>query len=99
MVDGIARELEDEARVVRLDTASRVGQQLAAHMAVRAVPTLVVHGAADVRAPRSVADALVAEIPDADLVVLDGAGHLVNIDAPEQLASEIRAFLTRRVDG
>lgn len=42
MVDGIARELADEARVVRLDTASRIGQQLAAHMAVRAVPTLVV---------------------------------------------------------
>lgn len=42
MVDGIARELEGEARVVRLDTASRVGQQMAAHMAVRAVPTLIV---------------------------------------------------------
>jgi len=42
VVDGIARELEDEARVVRLNTASRVGQQMAAHMAVRAVPTLIV---------------------------------------------------------
>ncbi len=42
MVDGIARELEGEARVVRLDTASRVGQQMAARMAVQAVPTLIV---------------------------------------------------------
>lgn len=42
MVDGIARELGDEARVVRLDTASRIGQQLAIHMAVRGVPTLIV---------------------------------------------------------
>jgi thioredoxin-related protein len=42
VVDGIARELEDEVRVVRLNTASRVGRQLAAHMTVRAVPTLLV---------------------------------------------------------
>ena len=42
MVDGIARELQGEARVVRLDTASRVGQDLARHVTVRAVPTLVV---------------------------------------------------------
>lgn len=42
MVDGIERELGDEARVVRLDTASRVGQEMALHVTVRAVPTLIV---------------------------------------------------------
>ena len=42
MVDGIERELRNEARVVRLDTAARTGRQLAAHMAVRALPTLIV---------------------------------------------------------
>lgn len=42
MVDGIERELGDEARVVRVDTRSRAGQQLAAHLAVRALPTLIV---------------------------------------------------------
>lgn len=59
------------------------------------VPTLVVHGTHDVRAPRSVADELVARIPRAEMAVVDGAGHLVNVDAPERLANEVRAFLAR----
>lgn len=59
------------------------------------VPTLVVHGAHDIRAPRWVADDLVARIPGAEMAVVEGAGHLVNVDAPERLASEVRAFLTR----
>jgi pimeloyl-ACP methyl ester carboxylesterase len=59
------------------------------------VPTLVVHGSEDVRAPRPVADDLVARIPGAELAVIEGAGHVVNIDAPEQLAASIAAFLAR----
>jgi pimeloyl-ACP methyl ester carboxylesterase len=58
------------------------------------VPTLVVHGSHDMRARRSVADELVARIPGAEMAVVDGAGHLVNVDAPELLAIEVRAFLT-----
>lgn len=87
-------------RLVR-DTRTRSAPTLARALAVDlrdvlptiAVPTLVVHGAEDVRAPRSVADDLVARIPGAELVVVDGAGHLVNVDAPERLATEVRAFL------
>jgi pimeloyl-ACP methyl ester carboxylesterase len=59
------------------------------------VPTLVIHGAQDIRAPRLVADELVARIPEAEMALVDEAGHLVNIDAPEQLAIEVRAFLAR----
>jgi pimeloyl-ACP methyl ester carboxylesterase len=59
------------------------------------VPTLVVHGTHDIRAPQSVADDLVAHISSAEMAVLDEAGHLVNVDAPEQLANQVRAFLAR----
>ena len=40
------------------------------------VPTLLLHGDADVRAPRPVAEALHADIPDSELVLLPEVGHL-----------------------
>ncbi len=62
------------------------------------VPTLVVHGTDDARASRRVADELVSLVVDAELSVIDGAGHLVNVDAPEQFATQVRSFLTRKYD-
>ena len=56
------------------------------------VPTLVVHGRNDERAPWSVASELAVGIAHSEIVVLD-AGHLVNIDAPGQLAEVLRSFL------
>jgi pimeloyl-ACP methyl ester carboxylesterase len=57
------------------------------------VPTVVLHGAHDVRAPREVADALTAAIPTARLIVLDGVGHSSCVEAPEQFTAEVRDFL------
>ncbi|UOY02322.1 alpha/beta fold hydrolase [Blastococcus sp. PRF04-17] len=62
-----------------------------------AVPTLVLHGSADVRAPRPVADALYRSIPGARLVVLPGVGHVINLEVPEAFDREVRDFL-RTVD-
>lgn len=57
------------------------------------VPTLLLSGDRDVRAPPSVAYDLHAAIPDSKLVVVPGAGHLVNLEAPERFNAELRAFL------
>jgi pimeloyl-ACP methyl ester carboxylesterase len=57
------------------------------------VPTLLLHGDSDVRAPRKVACDLHAAIPGSRLVTLPGAGHVCNIDAPEVFNAEVRAFL------
>jgi pimeloyl-ACP methyl ester carboxylesterase len=57
------------------------------------VPTLLLHGENDVRAPRSVADALHAAIPGSRLVVLAGAGHVCNIEAARRFNEEVRSFL------
>lgn len=63
-----------------------------------AVPTLLLYGTADVRAPGAVAAALHAAIPDSELVLLPGVGHAANLEAPEAFNAEIRRFLgsTRR---
>ena len=57
------------------------------------VPTLLLYGDMDVRAPSSVARAIHAEIPGSRLVFIPGAGHVCNVDAPERFNSEVRAFL------
>jgi pimeloyl-ACP methyl ester carboxylesterase len=60
------------------------------------VPTLLVYGDQDVRAPRPVAEDLHAAIAGASLVVLPGVGHACNIEAPEAFDRAVRGFLTRR---
>ena len=45
--------------------------------------------------PRAEQDALLAAIPDARLVVYNGAGHSPNWEQPERVARDIEAFLRR----
>jgi pimeloyl-ACP methyl ester carboxylesterase len=60
------------------------------------VPTLLVYGDSDVRAPLTVAESLHAAISGSTLVVLPGAGHVCNIEAPEPFNAVVRAFLANR---
>ena len=57
------------------------------------VPTLLVYGDQDVRASLTVAEDLQAAIPGSALVVLPGAGHVCNIEAPEAFNGAVRNFL------
>ena len=59
------------------------------------VPTLLLYGAEDVRAPLSVARDLEASIRPSTLVVLPDTGHVANIEAPEAFNRAVRAFLKR----
>lgn len=58
-----------------------------------AVPTLLLHGERDMRAPLYVAEELHAAIPGASLAVLPGVGHQCNIEAPESFTLAVRGFL------
>jgi pimeloyl-ACP methyl ester carboxylesterase len=57
------------------------------------VPTLLVYGDRDVRAPLMVAEALQAAISGSRLVVLPDAGHLCSIEAPDEFSTAVRNFL------
>ncbi len=59
------------------------------------VPTVVLHGEDDVRAPRAVADALCSAIPTARMVILPGVGHVSCVEAPERFTAELETFLRR----
>ena len=60
------------------------------------VPTLLVYGDKDVRAPLTVAEDLHAAIAGSTLVVLPDTGHLCNIEATEEFNRAVRDFLRER---
>jgi pimeloyl-ACP methyl ester carboxylesterase len=60
------------------------------------VPTLLIYGANDVRAPQTVAEQLDEAIVDSTLVVLANAGHVCNVEAPGAFNDAVRDFLVRR---
>lgn len=57
------------------------------------VPTLLVYGDKDARAPLSMAKDLQAAISGSTLVVLPDTGHACNIEAPEAFNEAVRSFL------
>jgi pimeloyl-ACP methyl ester carboxylesterase len=57
------------------------------------IPVLVMWGDRDTEVVRSQMETLAKTIPDADLVVLPGAGHYGFIDAPSAYAAAVRSFL------
>jgi pimeloyl-ACP methyl ester carboxylesterase len=56
----------------------------------------LVYGDKDVRAPLTVAEELHAAISDSTLVVLPDAGHVCNIEAPEEFNRVVASFLRDR---
>jgi pimeloyl-ACP methyl ester carboxylesterase len=57
-----------------------------------AVPTLLVWGEQDARSPLHVARQFEDALPDARLVVIPGAGHLSNLEAPDAINDAVRRF-------
>ncbi len=57
-----------------------------------AVPTLLLWGELDVRSPLSVARQFEQTIPDTELVVIPGAGHVSSLERPEQCNRALREF-------
>lgn len=63
------------------------------------VPTLLLYGELDERSPLKVANSLHAGIPRSRLVVIEGAGHLANAEAPEEFNEHVRRFIRTVVRG
>lgn len=69
------------------DVAARLGEII--------TPTLVIVGELDEETPVVYAEALAEGIPDAELRVIDGVGHLTPAEAPDEFDTLVREFLTR----
>ena len=58
------------------------------------MPTLIVGGAADKGAPPDVLAETARAIPGARHVVIDGAGHISNLENPAAFNQAVEAFLS-----
>ncbi len=98
----VAPEHHDEVRpqqrrALELQTAHEEPEMIWPELAPLSslhVPTLVVVGENDKADFRAIAQHLAEEIPDADLAIVPGAGHLVGVDQPEELNALLLEFLS-----
>ena len=60
-----------------------------------AVPTLLIWGERDARSSPKVARQFAHAIPDAELVLIPGAGHMSNLERPAAFNAAVRAFYAR----
>ncbi|MCW8376497.1 alpha/beta fold hydrolase [Streptomyces justiciae] len=63
------------------------------HMGRITMPTLVIGGGATSLIPQDQVAAVAAAIPDARFVTVDGAGHLVHENRPEEFLAAVEPFL------
>ncbi len=59
------------------------------------IPTLVIVGDEDQLTPLKWSQFLANQIPNADLVVIESAGHMVMMEQPEQFNNAIKSFLQK----
>ena len=100
------RELMDEMAEIWADNAGSIhpgGYRAMVHSMAEAdlrdvlprirIPTLLIYGELDQRAPFKVANELHTRIPSVKLVVIPGVGHLANVEAPDEFNYHVRQFI------
>ena len=103
-----AGELPDAARRLAVGTMSAITSDayraalaclvtfdLRAELASITVPTLMLTGEHDQLAPPKVMRAMAEQVAGAELVVVPGAGHLVNLEAPAAFLAAVGGWLDR----
>ena len=99
-----AQPLDQDAREVTLAGAMMVSPKARQGMWARqldnddvlaaiTVPTLVVHGKADAVVLTTAAEHIAATVPGAKLLLYDGVGHAVALEAPERFNRDLMEFV------
>jgi pimeloyl-ACP methyl ester carboxylesterase len=89
-------EANDRAGLAAALRAMAARPDSAALLPTIAVPTLVIVGAEDGLTPPSDAQAMHAAISGSRLIQIPGAGHLANLEAPDQFNQAVQEFLAPR---
>jgi len=92
----VERWAENDKRAYRDAMRALVGWSVAEHLGTIDVPTLVIASDEDYT-PVALKEAYVAQMPQAELVVIEDARHAVTAERPAQFNQALLAFLTRLV--
>lgn len=102
LTEGASHDMVDELMVIASElhpAGTRAAMRAFAAADLRdvlariVVPTLLIYGDKDPRAPKDVWEPLHAGIDRSKLVLLPDVGHMINLQAPERLNTEVRGFL------
>ena len=88
------RMLETRATVLHADLLACSEFNVVSLLAGINRPALVLCGSDDKMIPLRQSQLLAAELPNAYLEVIDGAGHMVMLEKPDQVAKETLSFLS-----
>ena len=93
----LAREIiaETPEAAFRASTLAMIGFDRRDALERIAVPTLLVAGSKDTNAPAPTVAKMAERIRGAELVTLEGCGHLVMLERPDAFTAALRTFLSR----
>lgn len=60
-------------------------------------PTCVICGIEDKMTPIALSEVLKEQIPNSNMVTIEGSGHMVMIERPDEVAAAIRGFLEEKI--
>ena len=93
LIDGLAAiAAETRPATLRRTAVLNADCDLRERQAAIRAPCLLIWGELDARSPLSVAESCLERIAGARLVVLPGAGHMSNLERPEEFNAEVRRF-------
>jgi pimeloyl-ACP methyl ester carboxylesterase len=75
--------------------AARLRPDMAAHIKDFAVPSVVIVGDEDAVIPVAAMQALADGLPDSVLEIIEGAGHMTPVEAPEKVSSLLDQLMQR----
>jgi len=91
-VEGIMKESTVEGIIASLQ-AMKTRPDSTPWLPKISCPTLIIHGSEDQIMPVIEAHTMKNNIPGAKLVMIEGAGHLPNVEQPEKYNQELQGFL------
>lgn len=91
----MAGALPARQRTVQMQLQAVVAHDTHDRLPGLAMPTLVVHGTADLMLPSSNGELIASLVPDAGLELLDGVGHMYWWEQPERAAELLAAHALR----
>ena len=101
--DEVRAELRDSIEMLRTEPylktlRASVTFDQADRLAELAVPTQLIFGADDALTPPSIGETMLGLLPDARLSIIEGAGHLSNLEAPAAFNDVLVSFLREHRD-
>lgn len=92
---GAERMIQMDASILQMDFTATNDFDVREKISDIRAPTLVIGGTADRMTPLKYSEYLRDHIPNAQLVVIEGGGHMMALEQPQKVADAVKTFLEK----